>query len=372
MGGMSSCFAKKNPAMESETSKGWVNLQSGMKVDESLIQEAAVLLLQQRENNSIEASQVFDRSFSAKSPLMGKKKQQGLPRNASSRARSITDPDIPLQDLLNRERGVDDLETKKVVLVHGGGFGAWCWYKTMSLLADASLLGDAGFEVTAINLAGSVTHSVDANNITSLSEYLNPLITFLEKLGDTEKVILVGHDFGGTCISYAMEAFPAKIAKSVFLAAFMLKNGQRTVENSTNELMQQAQIFLYANGKDQTPTAISLETSLLNDLLFNQSPTKDIALASVSMRPIPFAPILEELQLTDNNYGSVRRFYIEATEDNALPLPLQQRLCESNPPEKVFRLKGSDHSPFFSKPQALHKILLEIAAISPNQNLKNL
>ncbi|XP_020590529.1 protein TONSOKU-like isoform X2 [Phalaenopsis equestris] len=259
-----------------------------------------------------------------------------------------------------KERGVEDLETNKVVLVHGGGFGGWCWYKTMSLL------GDAGFEVTAINLAGSVTHSVDANNITSLSEYLNPLITFLKKLGGIEKVILVGHDFGGTCISYAMEAFPAKIAKSVFLAAFMLKNGQRTVdmlsqEEATNELMQQAQIFLHANGKDQTPTAICLETSLLKDLLFNQSPTMDITLASGLMRPIPFAPILEELELTNIKYGSVRRFYIETTEDNALPLPLQQRLCELNPPEKVFRLEGSDHSPFFSKPQALHKILVEIA-----------
>jgi len=85
------------------------------------------------------------------------------------------------------------------------------------------------------------------------------------------------------------------------------------------------------------------------------------------MRSIPFAPVLEKLSLTENNYGSVRRFYIETTEDNALPLSLQQSMCESNPPEKVFRLKGSDHSPFFSKPQALHKQLVEIAKIPPNQ-----
>lgn len=85
------------------------------------------------------------------------------------------------------------------------------------------------------------------------------------------------------------------------------------------------------------------------------------------MRPIPFAPLLEKLSLTQNNYGSVRRFYIEAGDDNTMPPSLQQAVCGANPPEKVFRLKGADHSPFFSKPQALHKLLVEIAKIPPNQ-----
>lgn len=38
--------------------------------------------------------------------------------------------------------------------------------------------------------------------------------------------------------------------------------------------MQQAQMFLYANGNGQPPTAIDLDKSLLRDLLFNHSPSK--------------------------------------------------------------------------------------------------
>ena len=38
-------------------------------------------------------------------------------------------------------------------------------------------------------------------------------------------VILVGHDFGGACISYAMELFPLEIPKVVFIAAGMLTSG---------------------------------------------------------------------------------------------------------------------------------------------------
>jgi alpha-beta hydrolase superfamily lysophospholipase len=44
------------------------------------------------------------------------------------------------------------------------------------------------------------------------------------------QVILVGHDFGGACISYAMESFPFKISKAVFIAAAMLTNGQSTLD----------------------------------------------------------------------------------------------------------------------------------------------
>lgn len=43
-------------------------------------------------------------------------------------------------------------------------------------------------------------------------------------------MILVGHDFGGACISYAMEMFPLKISKAVFIAAAMLTNGQSTLD----------------------------------------------------------------------------------------------------------------------------------------------
>ncbi|GKC07106.1 putative methylesterase 11, chloroplastic, partial [Tanacetum coccineum] len=78
---------------------------------------------------------------------------------------------------------------------------------------------------------------------------------------------------------------------------------------------------------------------LLKDVLFNQSPAKDVALASVSMRPVTFPPVLEKLSLTDANYGSVRRFYIETPEDNTIPITLQQRVISESPPEKVFCLK---------------------------------
>ncbi|KAL4336262.1 hypothetical protein GQ457_07G007100 [Hibiscus cannabinus] len=185
-----------------------------------------------------------------------------------------------------------------------------------------------------------------------------PLTDIFDKLEDGKKVILVGHDFGGVCISFVMELYPSKIAKAVFVAATMLSNGQSALvcivptsldvksehkllcQMGSNDVMRQTQIFLYGNGRNNPPTA-------------------DVALASISMRPIPFEPILEKLTLSDTNYSSIRRFYIKTQEDRAISICLQEAMIESNQPERVFQLKGSDHALFFSRPHGLHRILVD-------------
>ncbi|CAN1163044.1 Putative methylesterase 11, chloroplastic [Linum perenne] len=368
-GNSSSHQQQSNP----NTSNRWARVRSTRKdSNDSLIHDqalAAALLFKQQNGGGGPDSLPFDRSSSVRYPNNPGAKKNPLPRSSSSRARSLADPLLHPHQLVNQEIKLDDLATKHFVLVHGGGFGAWCWYKTIALLEES------GFTVTAIDLTGSGVSSFDTNGITSLSQYVKPLTDFLGNLADDEKVILVGHDFGGACMSFAMELFPLKISKAIFLAAAMLVNGQSTLDmfskqSGGDDLMRKAQVFVYANGNDHPPTAIDLNKSLLRDLMFNQSPAKDIALASVSMRLIPFAPVLEKLCLSDAKYGTVRRFYIETPEDNAIPNSLQESMINSSPPEKVFRLKGGDHSPFFSKPQALHKILVEISKMSSVEDEK--
>lgn len=90
---------------------------------------------------------------------------------------------------------------------------------------------------------------------------------------------------------------------------------------------------------------------------------QDVALAMVSMRHSPIGPIMEKLCLSPDKYGTARRFYIQTLDDRALSPDVQEKLVRENPPEGVFKIKGSDHCPFFSKPQSLHKILVEIAQI---------
>ncbi|XP_009769295.1 putative methylesterase 11, chloroplastic [Nicotiana sylvestris] len=321
---------------------------------------AAALLLQHHQQNGTLTQ--FERSVSVRDPLAASKRQKRIPRSSSSRPSLLSDSLPQHLEIPNQGTELEELETKHFVLVHGGGFGAWCWYKTSTLLKEN------GYQVDAIDLTGSGAHSLDSNSITTLSEYVKPLTNFLEKLPVGNKVILVGHDIGGACVSYAMELHRSKISKAVFIAAAMLMNEQSildmfSMQLGSDNLCQQAQMFLYANGKNHPPTAIDFDKSLLKDVLFNQTPAKDVELASVLMRPIPFAPLTEKLFLSATNYGSIPRFYVKTLEDFAIPVSLQEVMIDSNPPEQVFQMKGSDHSPCLSKPQALHKILVEISKI---------
>ncbi|KAF0898217.1 hypothetical protein E2562_005818 [Oryza meyeriana var. granulata] len=258
---------------------------------------------------------------------------------------------------------LENLETKKIVLVHGEGFGAWCWYKTISLLEEA------GLEPVALDLTGSGIDNADTNSIATLADYSKPLIDYLNKLPENEKVILVGHSCGGASVSYALEQCPKKISKAIFLTATMVKDGQRPFDVFSEELasadvfLQESQLLLYGNGKDKPPTGLMFDKQQIKGLYFNQSPSKDTALAAVSMRPIPLAPIMEKLSLTPENYGTVCRYFIQTLDDRMLSPDVQEKLVRENPPDGIFKIKGGDHCPFFSKPQSLNKILLEIAQI---------
>jgi alpha-beta hydrolase superfamily lysophospholipase len=125
---------------------------------------------------------------------------------------------------------LENLETKKIVLVHGEGFGAWCWYKTISHLEEA------GLEPVALDLTGSGIDHTDTNSIATLADYSKPLIDYLDKLPEDEKVILVGHSCGGASVSYALEHCPKKISKAVFLTATMVKDGQRPFDVFSEEV----------------------------------------------------------------------------------------------------------------------------------------
>lgn len=111
------------------------------------------------------------------------------------------------------EKGMET--NKHIVLVHGASHGAWCWYKLFPLLKLA------GYQVTALDLGASGINPKHIDDITSISDYLQPLMDFMSSLPRDEKVILVGHSLGGIGISLAMENFPEKVLAAVFVAAYM-------------------------------------------------------------------------------------------------------------------------------------------------------
>jgi hypothetical protein len=83
-------------------------------------------------------------------------------------------------------------------------------------------------------------------------------------------------------------------------------------------------------------------------------------MAKVILSHEPIESGVAKLKLTDENFGSIPRYFIECTEDRAVTPFIQRKMYEETPCEKVYSMATS-HSPFFSKPVELVDIFLEIA-----------
>ena len=109
---------------------------------------------------------------------------------------------------------VDRNRKKHYVLVHGACHGAWSWCKLKPRLESE------GHKVTVLDLAASGINMKRIADVDTFSQYSEPLLQLMTTIPSNEKVVLVGHSFGGMNIALAMEKFPEKVAVGVFLTAF--------------------------------------------------------------------------------------------------------------------------------------------------------
>ncbi|KAH9314092.1 hypothetical protein KI387_022719, partial [Taxus chinensis] len=176
-------------------------------------------------------------------------------------------------------------------------------------------------------------------------------------------VILVGHSAGGYNLSHAMERFPHKIASAVFVAAFMPLSGT-TFSDSLNEVVSRIgslkdTTFYHADGEENSPTSFKFGHQFLEQNILQNSPSCDKELAKTLLKTSPLWQ--EAVTHSSENYGRVFRAYVVANEDLTIVEELQRKMIADNPPQTIYEIEGSDHSPFFSNPDRLAQILLQIA-----------
>ncbi|MED6123739.1 hypothetical protein PIB30_052174 [Stylosanthes scabra] len=251
------------------------------------------------------------------------------------------------------------------VLVHGACHGAWSWYKVTTLLKSW------GHNVSAIDLGASGVNEKKALELKSISEYFEPLSEFMgsSSVGEGERVVLVGHSFGGLAISYAMEHFPNKISVVVFVSAFMpgptlnasIVN-QKALSKLSPNLDNQ---YSYDEGPNKPATTFLFGPRFLASRLYQLSPKQDWNLATTLMRPLRLfsnEDMTKVLTFSHTKYGSVNRVFVKSEKDLVATPDLQRWMIEHNPPHRVVKIAGSDHMVMMSKPIDLSLHLQSIAA----------
>ncbi|QMU29893.1 alpha/beta fold hydrolase [Adhaeribacter radiodurans] len=243
------------------------------------------------------------------------------------------------------------------ILVHGAWYGGWCWYKV------APLLEAKGSRVIAIDLPGYGQDTTPAANVT-----LNDYVKKVEEAANsvTGKVVLVGHSMGGAIISQVSEVLgPEKVKKLVYLDAFLLKNGE-SIFSQVEKINEASKAF--SDSKIEHPASEYLifsddqKTCLINPLMMEQvfchdSPADDIVLAKTNLRWQPMAGLATPITVSDSCYGIIPKIYIRCTESKDLD---RRSIVQNMPCQKVIEIPSS-HSPFFSMPEKLAEILVQLS-----------
>lgn len=107
------------------------------------------------------------------------------------------------------------------VLLHGAWHGGWCWGRV------ADILRARGHRVTTPTQTGLGERSHLLSPEITLTTFCEDLRLHLD-YEDLTDVVLVGHSFGGSAISYAAETVPSRIARMIYFDA-VLANGGETV-----------------------------------------------------------------------------------------------------------------------------------------------
>lgn len=237
---------------------------------------------------------------------------------------------------------------KTFILVHGSWHSAWNWHRV------APILQNRGHQVIPIDLPGMGRDKTPIQEVKMQStvEKICRLIDSIEG-----KLILVGHSKNGIMISQAAEYRSQKIEKLVYLAAYLIPNGKTQREYSIMDTSGVLKPYVTVH---EEINAHTLHPDIYKEGLYHDCEDSITELAKVLLSHEPVESAITPLQLTDSNFGSVPRYYIECTEDRAVTPFIQRKMYTEMPCEKVYSLPTS-HSPFFSRPQQLSDIFCEIA-----------
>lgn len=229
------------------------------------------------------------------------------------------------------------------LLIHGSCHGAWCWRDAIPALAAL------GHSARAIDLPSHGADTMPAADVT-LDAYARAIVAAI-----TSPVFLVGHSMAGYPITAAAELAPDRIARLVYLCAYVPRAGHTLADLRR---MAPTQPLRDAVVVDRASGTFTVDPAKAADLFYHDMPPDLAAWATARLCPQPIRP--QETVLTLDRSGRIPRSYIRCTDDRTIPPDWQDAMTQDWPAADVTTLPAS-HSPFLSDPRALARCLHAIA-----------
>jgi pimeloyl-ACP methyl ester carboxylesterase len=224
----------------------------------------------------------------------------------------------------------------RYVLVHGAFAGGWCWEPV------AAELVRRGHSVSAPDLPGSGADTTPVEQVT-LDAYVERVGAVLAE--SDEPAVLVGHSMGGVVITATAARFRERIARLVYVAAFLPRDGQSL--KGLTDLPEGAGDGVQANlTVSGEPPVADLSDDAVREVFYGTTSQEWTAWGLARKGRQPLLPFLTPVAL-DGGVDDVPRSYVLCTEDRAIPPTLQRHMIAQSPCTDVLELPA-DHSPYLS------------------------
>ncbi|HWA27086.1 MAG TPA: alpha/beta fold hydrolase [Lacunisphaera sp.] len=228
------------------------------------------------------------------------------------------------------------LKLRTLVSVHGAWAGGWQMKKV------APLLEAQGWKVYRPSLPGLGEHHHLASPNISLEDHITDIVDFI-LFEDLHDVILLGHSYGGMVITGVADRIPERIARLVYLDAFLPLEGESLV---TTPKGGGEQLDLDAMTKDGfiIPTWVKPGRPLPKDV------------------PHPARTVHDPIHLTNPAAAKIPGTYILTVEPGKKPeddtfFPSAERAKARGWPVIIME---ADHVPQWRKPEATAELLLRL------------
>lgn len=232
----------------------------------------------------------------------------------------------------------------EIVLVHGSGHGAWCWRDVVPLLEAL------GHDVCAIDLPSHGDDPTPLEQVT-LERYADAVLAAIRG-----RAVVVGHSMAGFPISLAAEIAPDRIARLVYLCAYLPWDGYSLVEMRKAAPRHPILKALRISADRQS---FSFDPAQVREVLYHDCSDEAVAFAIAQLGPQPIRPQDTPIAL-GARFAAVAKSFVRCRQDSAIPAEFQDKMASGLAPEDVFDLPGS-HSPFLADPEGVARLIDRIA-----------
>jgi len=230
------------------------------------------------------------------------------------------------------------------VLVHGAWHGGWCWQRVTPLLRAA------GHEVWTPTLTGLGERSHLAGPEIDLHTHVQDIVNVLE-YEDLQKVILVGHSYGGMVITGVAERAAERLTHLVYLDAFVPRDGQSLLDLVDQSRRTALQEHAQAGGGLVPPFPVEA---------FGIFAEADMHWVGPKLATHPFRTLAQPVRLTNAAATKLPRTYVYCHQPAMGPF---DQFAERMKTEQGWRYRelATGHDAMVTMPRELTDLLREIA-----------